>query len=167
MCAFCTLSISIAPTVALKKKRVITGLLWDAITECDLGFSCLHTHSHWLWSHGLHFVLEAAIVLFVIKITLNFLHGAGAGKRFWIVPCICEIVWDCDAVFSSFSRMGFINNHNACHLSWGNIYRFPWILCPSCIHLNTSRHKHFLSPEWMAFIEQILSTSKLHHVRFV
>lgn len=62
-------------------------------------------------------------------------------KKLLMVPCICAIVGDCDAAFSTFSGMGFINNHNACHWSWGNIYRFPWILCPSCIHLNTSRRR--------------------------
>lgn len=96
--------------------------------------------SSWLWSHCLLPVLEAAIVLFVIKIMFNFLR-AWAGKKLLMVPRICVIVGDCDAAFGTFSWMGFINNHNACHWSWGSIYRFPWIFCPSCIHLNTSRRR--------------------------
>lgn len=94
------------------------------------------------------FLLEAAIVLYAIKILFNFLHRAVAEdkkkKKQQIVPCICVIIWDCDAALGTSSWMGFINTNNAWHWSYGNIYRFPWILCSSCIHLNTSRHKYIL-----------------------
>lgn len=145
MFLFCTFSISVAPTVVIPAFRelVITGLFWDYIEVIQnnrvwLGI-WLSRHPQLLIMKPLSpFCLEAAIVLFVIKIMFNFLRGAGAGKKFPIVPCICVIVWDCDTAFGTCSWMGFINIHSACDWSWGNIYRFPWIPCPSC---NSFEHK--------------------------
>lgn len=148
MFPFCASSISVAPTVVMPafKKLVINGLLQariEVIQNNIVGILLSPHGSSWLRSHCLLPFLETAIVLFVIKIMFNFLcaWAGGEKKKLLMVPCICAIVGDCDAAFSTFSGMGFINNHNACHWSWGNIYRFPWILCPSCIHLNTSRRR--------------------------
>lgn len=59
------------------------------------GFSCLCNYTAWLWSCRLRSVLEASIVLFVIKNVFNFLHGADAcGGELQITLCICVIVWD-------------------------------------------------------------------------